>query len=195
MRLLVLDNYDSFTFNLVQYLGELGAEVEVARNDVASAEELLARGHAGVLISPGPGEPAAAGVSIPLVQACAAQRRPLLGVCLGHQAIGAAFGARIVRARRIMHGKVSEIAHDGRGLFKGIPSPFAATRYHSLVIDEGTLPDVLEVTARSADREIMGVRHRRLPIEGLQFHPESILTEVGHDLLRNFLALCAESRA
>ncbi len=195
MQLLVLDNYDSFTWNLVQYLGELGAEAEVVRNDVATPEQLLGRGAAGVVISPGPGDPGAAGISIALVQACAAQRRPLLGVCLGHQAIGAAFGARIVRARRIMHGKVSEIAHDARGLFKGVASPFSATRYHSLVIDEGTLPAELEISARSGDHEIMGVRHRELPIEGLQFHPESILTAVGKDLLRNFLVLCRESRA
>jgi anthranilate synthase component 2 len=195
MRLLVLDNYDSFTFNLVQYLGELGAETDVVRNDVAKASELVARGHAGIVISPGPGDPSSAGVSIPLVHACAASRRPLLGVCLGHQSIGAAFGARIVRARKIMHGKVSEISHDARGVFSGLPSPFTATRYHSLVIDESTLPAELEVAARTADREIMGVRHRSLPIEGVQFHPESILTTVGKELLRNFLARCAESRA
>jgi anthranilate synthase component 2 len=195
MRLLVLDNYDSFTFNLVQYLGELGAETDVVRNDVAKASELVARGHAGIVISPGPGDPSSAGVSIPLVHACAASRRPLLGVCLGHQSIGAAFGARIVRARKIRHGKVSEISHDARGVFSGLPSPFTATRYHSLVIDESTLPAELEVAARTADREIMGVRHRSLPIEGVQFHPESILTTVGKELLRNFLARCAESRA
>jgi anthranilate synthase/aminodeoxychorismate synthase-like glutamine amidotransferase len=195
MRLLVLDNYDSFTFNLVQYLGELGAETDVVRNDVAKAPELVARGHAGIVISPGPGDPSSAGESIPLVHACAEARRPLLGVCLGHQSIGAAFGARIVRARSIMHGKVSEITHDGRGVFAGLPSPFTATRYHSLVIDEHTLPPELEVSARTADREIMGVRHSELPIEGVQFHPESILTTVGKDLLRNFLSRCAESRA
>ncbi len=195
MRLLVLDNYDSFTWNLVQYLGELGADADVVRNDVAAPEALLARGAAGVVISPGPGDPKDAGISIPLVRACAAQRRPLLGVCLGHQSIGAAFGARIVRARKIMHGKVSEISHDARGLFRGVVSPFTATRYHSLVIDEGTLPPEFEVTARSSDREIMGVRHRALPIEGLQFHPESILTPVGKDLLRAFLGLCEERAA
>src|SRR5262245_63827247 len=165
MRLLVLDNYDSFTFNLVQYLGELGAEADVVRNDVATPEALLARGSAGVVISPGPGDPGSAGVSIPLVRACAALRRPLLGVCLGHQSIGAAFGARIVRARQIMHGKVSEISHDARGVFRGLASPFSATRYHSLVINEDSLPPELEVSARAADREIMGVRHRTLPIE------------------------------
>jgi anthranilate synthase/aminodeoxychorismate synthase-like glutamine amidotransferase len=195
MRLLVLDNYDSFTFNLVQYLGELGAEVEVFRNDAASPGELLARGPAGVVISPGPGEPADAGVSVALVGACAERGVPLLGVCLGHQAIGAALGARIVRARRIMHGKVSAVHHDGQGVFRGLESPFEATRYHSLVIDEASLPPELLVTARSEDGEIMGVRHLRLPIEGVQFHPESILTRAGKPLLRNFLERCEGRRA
>jgi anthranilate synthase/aminodeoxychorismate synthase-like glutamine amidotransferase len=195
MRLLVIDNYDSFTFNLVQYLGELGAEADVVRNDHATVEELLARRPAGVVISPGPGVPEGAGVSIAAARACAERALPLLGVCLGHQAIGAAFGGRIVRARAIMHGKVSFIEHDGRGLFKGIESPFEATRYHSLVIDEASCPEVLEITARTADGEIMGVRHRERPLEGVQFHPESILTAEGKRLLANFLGLCAERRA
>lgn len=194
MQLLVLDNYDSFTFNLVQYLGELGAETEVVRNDERSVDELLAPGLAGVVISPGPGEPAAAGVSIELVGACASRGVPLLGVCLGHQSIGVAFGGRIVRARSIMHGKVSKIEHDGLGVFAGIDSPLEATRYHSLVIERESCPAELRVTARTADGEIMGVRHRELPIEGVQFHPESILTRAGKPLLHNFLQIC-ERRA
>jgi anthranilate synthase component 2 len=195
MRLLMIDNYDSFTYNLVQYLGELGADVEVFRNDAAGVEELLGRGPDGVVISPGPGEPESAGVSVAMVRACAERGVPLLGVCLGHQAIGAAFGGRIVRARSIMHGKVSSIEHDGRGLFAGIESPFEATRYHSLVIDPAACPDVLEVAARTADREIMSVRHRERPIAGVQFHPESILTRVGKRLLANFLGGCGSARA
>jgi anthranilate synthase component 2 len=195
MRLLMIDNYDSFTFNLVQYLGELGAEADVVRNDQASIEDLLAREPAGVVISPGPGEPEGAGISIAAARACAERAIPLLGVCLGHQAIGAAFGGRIVRARAIMHGKVSFIEHDGRGVFEGIESPIEATRYHSLVIEEASCPDVLEITARTADGEIMGVRHRELPLEGVQFHPESILTAEGKRLLGNFLSRCAEKRA
>ena len=195
MRLLMLDNYDSFTYNLVQYLGELGADVEVRRNDVADVDSLLAGDPDGVVISPGPGEPGAAGVSVPLVRECARRAKPLLGVCLGHQAIGLAFGGRIVRARSIMHGKVSAIEHSGAGVFAGIASPFEATRYHSLVIDPASCPEVLEVTARTADGEIMGVRHREAPLEGVQFHPESILTVVGKQLLRNFLTRCRRSRA
>jgi anthranilate synthase component 2 len=195
MRLAMIDNYDSFTYNLVQYLGELGAEVEVFRNDAIGADELLARRPQGVVISPGPGEPAAAGVTVETVLACARERVPLLGVCLGHQAIGLAFGGRIVRARSIMHGKVSQIRHDGRGLFAGLPNPFEATRYHSLVIEGESCPAVLNVTARSDDGEIMGVRHRELPIEGVQFHPESILTQVGKPLLRRFLEGCARGAA
>jgi anthranilate synthase component 2 len=195
MRLLMIDNYDSFTFNLVQYLGELGAEADVVRNDQASIEDLLAREPAGVVISPGPGEPEGAGISIAAARACAERAIPLLGVCLGHQAIGAAFGGRIVRARAIMHGKVSFIEHDGRGVFEGIESPIEATRYHSLVIEEASCPDVLEITARTADGEIMGVRHRELPLEGVQFHPESILTAEGKRLLGNFLGGCGEKRA
>jgi anthranilate synthase component 2 len=191
----MIDNYDSFTFNLVQYLGELGASVDVVRNDAATIEELLRRDPAGVVISPGPGEPADAGISIDAVRACAERGLPLLGVCLGHQAIGAAFGARIVRARSIMHGKVSQVEHDGRGVFAGLASPIEATRYHSLVVEESSCPEVLEITARTADGEIMGLRHRELPIEGVQFHPESILTAEGKRLLANFLALCTRARA
>jgi anthranilate synthase component 2 len=195
MQLLMIDNYDSFTFNLVQYLGELGAKVDVVRNDQATIDDLLEQEPIGVVISPGPGEPTAAGISLDSVRACAARGLPLLGVCLGHQAIGAAFGGRIIRARSIMHGKVSSIEHDGRGIFRGAPQPFDATRYHSLVVEEASFPDELEITARTADREIMGLRHRTLPIEGLQFHPESILTSVGKHLLRNFLDLCESRRA
>jgi anthranilate synthase component 2 len=195
MQLLMIDNYDSFTFNLVQYLGELGAKVDVVRNDQATIDDLLAQEPIGVVISPGPGEPTAAGISLDSVRACAARGLPLLGVCLGHQAIGAAFGGRIIRARSIMHGKVSSIEHDERGIFTGAPQPFDATRYHSLVVEEASFPDELEITARTADREIMGLRHRTLPIEGLQFHPESILTSVGKHLLRNFLDLCESRRA
>ncbi len=195
MRLVMIDNYDSFTYNLVQYLGELGADVEVFRNDVADAKELLARGPAGLVISPGPGRPEDAGSSVETVRLCAEVEIPLLGVCLGHQAIGAAFGGRIVRARSIMHGKVSSIEHDGRGVFRGLESPFRATRYHSLVIEADSCPDVLEISARTADGEVMGVRHRELPIEGVQFHPESILTDVGKSLLRSFLEGCADGPA
>ena len=195
MRVLVIDNYDSFTYNLVQYLGELGAEVEVFRNDAAGCDELLDRAPAGVVISPGPGEPRDAGVSVALVHACAERGLPLLGVCLGHQVIGLAFGGRIVRARSIMHGKVSPISHDGRGVFAGLPSPFEATRYHSLVIEEASCPAVLEISARTPDGEIMAVRHRSRPIEGVQFHPESILTHEGKPLLRRFLDRCAGNAA
>jgi anthranilate synthase component 2 len=190
MRLLMIDNYDSFTFNLVQYLGELGAEVEVVRNDDCGVDELMARRPAGFVISPGPGEPAAAGVSVDLVKACAQHRAPLLGVCLGHQSIGLSFGGRIVRARSIMHGKISSIEHDGSGMFQGLDSPFEATRYHSLVIERDSCPDELAITARSADGEIMAVRHKELPIQGVQFHPESILTKVGKTLLSGFLDSC-----
>jgi anthranilate synthase component 2 len=195
MRLAMIDNYDSFTYNLVQYLGELGAQVEVFRNDAIGVEALLARRPQGVVISPGPGEPGAAGITVETVQACAQRSLPLLGVCLGHQAIGLAFGGRIVRARSVMHGKLSSIHHDGRGLFAGIENPFEATRYHSLVIDPESCPAVLEVTAHTADGEIMGVRHRQKPIEGVQFHPESILTRVGTPLLQRFLESCARGAA
>jgi len=189
--LLIIDNYDSFTYNLVQYLGELGARVRVLRNDAVTLEEIAEMHPAGIVISPGPGTPAQAGVSVPAIERFGGQI-PILGVCLGHQAIGAAFGARIVRARRIMHGKTSMIHHDGARLFKGLPNPFEATRYHSLVIDPGSVPQDLEISARTEDGEIMGVRHRRFKIEGVQFHPESILTVEGKRLLGNFLDLVGE---
>ncbi|HEU4428811.1 MAG TPA: aminodeoxychorismate/anthranilate synthase component II [Myxococcota bacterium] len=194
-RLLLVDNYDSFTYNLFQYLGELGARVEVIRNDVEPLELLLARRIDGLVISPGPGRPAAAGVSMAAVRAFGERGTPVLGVCLGHQAIGEAFGGRIVSAQRLMHGKTSQIYHEQRGVFGGLPSPLEATRYHSLVIERATCPPVLEVTARTEDGEIMGVRHRELPIEGVQFHPESILTREGKRLLANFLARCAPRAA
>ena len=177
--LLLIDNYDSFTYNLFQYLGELGARVEVVRNDAEPLERLLARAVDGLVISPGPGRPDAAGVSMAAVRAFGERGTPVLGVCLGHQAIGEEFGGRIVAAQRLMHGKTSEILHEGKGVFAGLPSPLEATRYHSLVIEPATCPAVLEVTARTEDGEIMGVRHRTLPIEGVQFHPESILTREG----------------
>jgi anthranilate synthase/aminodeoxychorismate synthase-like glutamine amidotransferase len=195
VRIAIVDNYDSFTYNLVQYLGELGAQVDVVRNDATDAESLVAGRPDGVVISPGPGDPDDAGISLDVVRVCARTRTPLLGVCLGHQSIGQAFGGRIVRARSLMHGKVSPISHDGRGVFRALPSPFDATRYHSLVIAEESLPPALEVSARTPDGEIMGVRHRELPIEGVQFHPESILTEQGKPLLRNFLEACAGGAA
>jgi anthranilate synthase component 2/para-aminobenzoate synthetase component 2 len=175
--LLMIDNYDSFTYNLVQYLMELGEEVRVARNDAVTLDEIAAMRPAGIVISPGPR----------LVERFAPEI-PILGVCLGHQAVGVAFGGAIASARRIMHGKTSTIAHDGRGVYRGLPNPFEATRYHSLVVREEGLPDCLEVTAHSDDGEIMGFRHREFPVEGIQFHPESILTAVGKDLLRNFLS-------
>jgi len=188
MKLLVIDNYDSFTYNLVQYLGELGARVDVVRNDVESVEALLARRPEGLVVSPGPGRPADAGISIEAVRRFGEAGIRVLGVCLGHQAIGEAFGGRIVRARTIMHGKVSQISHDGRGVFTGLSQPFEATRYHSLVIDGESVPEILEISARTEDGEIMGVRHRELPISGIQFHPESILTHEGKALLGNFLS-------
>ncbi len=187
----MIDNYDSFTYNLVQYLGELGARVRVFRNDAVTLAEIAQIRPAGIVISPGPGTPAQAGISVSAIERFAGQI-PILGVCLGHQAIGAAFGARIVRARRIMHGKTSMIHHDGAGLFRGLPNPFEATRYHSLVIDPGSVPQDLEISARTEDGEIMGVRHRRFEIEGVQFHPESILTVEGKRLLGNFLDLVGE---
>jgi anthranilate synthase component 2 len=187
--ILVLDNYDSFTWNLVHYLREIGAEVRVARNDALSAAEAVASGPRAVLISPGPGIPDDAGISLDLVAACAAARLPLLGVCLGHQAIAQHFGARIARAPSIMHGKVSAIDHDASGVFAGLPSPFAATRYHSLTVRPETIPDCLIVNARAGDGTVQGFRHRSLPIHGVQFHPESIASEHGHVLLANFLAL------
>ena len=186
-RLLMVDNYDSFTYNLVQYLAELGAELEVRRNDAVTLDDIEALGSDGIVISPGPCTPREAGISVPLIQRFMG-RIPFLGVCLGHQAIGAALGAAIVRAPRIMHGKTSPIHHDGRSLFAGLPDPFEATRYHSLVIDPATLPHELERSAWTAEDEIMGVRHRTHFLEGVQFHPESILTLEGKHLLANFLA-------
>ncbi len=189
--ILMIDNYDSFTYNLVQYLGELGAEVRVERNDALTLADIEALAPERIVISPGPCTPNEAGISVPLIQAFAG-RIPLLGVCLGHQSIGQAFGGRIVRAREVMHGKTSLIHHGGQGVFHGLPSPFEATRYHSLVIERASLPACLEITAWTATAdgevdEIMGVRHRELAVEGVQFHPESILTRHGHDLLRNFV--------
>jgi anthranilate synthase component 2 len=189
--LLMIDNYDSFTYNLVQYLGELGADVRVYRNDKIALQEIEDLQPEKIVISPGPCTPNEAGVSVETIRRFAG-RIPILGVCLGHQSIGQAFGGRIVHAREIMHGKTSWIHHSGAGVFEGLPNPFEATRYHSLVIETATVPDCLEVTAWTADAsgamdEIMGVRHRQFAVEGVQFHPESILTGCGHDLLRNFL--------
>jgi anthranilate synthase component 2 len=189
--LLMIDNYDSFTYNLVQYLGELGVEVRVVRNDELTVGEVADLVPERIVISPGPCTPSEAGISVPLIQALGG-KVPILGVCLGHQSIGQAFGGHVVKARRVMHGKTSPVYHRGQGVFTGLPSPFEATRYHSLVIQSETLPDCMEVTAWTQDidgnpDEIMGVRHRSLPIQGVQFHPESILTRHGHDLLRNFI--------
>jgi anthranilate synthase/aminodeoxychorismate synthase-like glutamine amidotransferase len=189
MRVVVIDNYDSFVYNLVQYLGELGAEPVVHRHDALDLAGLEALEPDAVLISPGPGRPEDAGVSNEAIRAFGERGVPVLGVCLGHQCIGQVFGGRVERAPRVMHGKTSQITHDGRGVFAGIASPFTATRYHSLVVARDSVPDALEVTAESEDGLVMGLRHRDFPIEGVQFHPESILTESGHDLLRNFLAV------
>jgi anthranilate synthase component 2 len=178
--ILVLDNYDSFTFNLVRYLRELGRTVRVDRNDALSAAEALASGAEAFLISPGPGRPEQAGISLDLVAACVEARRPLLGICLGHQAIAAHFGGRVERAARVMHGKASPVRHDGTGLFAGLPSPFEAARYHSLVVSAANLPDALAVNATAADATVQGLRHRALPIHGVQFHPESVASEHGH---------------
>ena len=185
--ILLLDNYDSFTYNLYQYLCELGAEVVVRRNDKVTLDEVEALAPEQIVVSPGPCTPGEAGISVALIRRFAG-RAPVLGVCLGHQAIGAAFGGAIVRAPTLMHGKLSAIAHDGRGVFAGLRQGFMATRYHSLVVERDTLPACLEVTAESADGVVMGIRHREYAVEGVQFHPEAILTEHGHDLLRNFLA-------
>ncbi|WP_413875326.1 anthranilate synthase component II [Albidovulum sp.] len=185
--LLLIDNYDSFTYNLVHYLGELGAEVVVHRNDALNVQEAMALKPAAIVLSPGPCDPAQAGICLALTAAAAETKTPLLGVCLGHQAIGEAFGGRVVRAREIVHGKMGTIHHSGKGVFSGLPSPFQATRYHSLVVDGDSLPDCLEITAWTEDGTIMGLRHRQLPIEGVQFHPESIASEHGHQLLKNFL--------
>ena len=186
-RVLVVDNYDSFVYNLVQYLGELGADPIVRRHDAVTLDEAAKLAPDAVLVSPGPGRPEDAGVSVEMIR-WAAGRIPVLGVCLGHQCIGAAWGARVERAPRVMHGKTSHIHHDGTGLFSGLSSPLEATRYHSLIVEESSLPDELEVVATSDDGLVMGLRHRDLDVEGVQFHPESILTEDGHALLSNFLA-------
>ncbi|QEH81930.1 aminodeoxychorismate/anthranilate synthase component II [Sphingomonas sp. C8-2] len=185
--ILVIDNYDSFTWNLVHYLMELGAEVEVVRNDAIGVGQAMSSGAEAFLISPGPCTPNEAGISLELVGACAAAKRPLLGVCLGHQSIGQYFGGRVIRAPELMHGKTSPILHDGTGLFEGLPSPFTATRYHSLVVPEEDMPAELVINARTPDGQVMGVRHASLPIHGVQFHPESIATEHGHAMLANFM--------
>ncbi len=190
--LLLIDNYDSFTWNLYHYLAALGTEVRVVRNDAITPEEALALGPEAILLSPGPCDPDRAGICLPLIAAAAEIRLPLLGVCLGHQAIGQAFGGRVVRAREIMHGKLDQVSHDGTGVFAGLPSPFTATRYHSLAVDRASLPETLRVTAEVADGTIMGLAHRDLPIHGVQFHPESIASEHGHELLRNFLDLARQ---
>ncbi len=185
--ILVIDNYDSFTYNLVQYLGELGAEVVVKRNDAVSVDDIRGIAPEGVLISPGPGRPEEAGVSLDVI-AKLGMEVPIFGVCLGHQSIGQHFGASVVRAERLMHGRTSEILHEGRGVFQSLPSPLTATRYHSLIVKRDTIPDELEVTAWTDRGEVMGLRHTTLPIEGVQFHPESFLTEHGHELIRNWLS-------
>jgi anthranilate synthase component 2 len=187
--LLVIDNYDSFTYNLVQLLGELGAEPVVRRNDQVTVAEIASGGYSGLVISPGPGEPSGAGISLAAIRALGHQM-PILGVCLGHQAIGEAFGGRIVRAPRPIHGKASRVTHDGRGIFVDVPAEIEVARYHSLVIEPQSCPAELEVTASTADGIIMGVRHRHLPIEGVQFHPESVLTSSGIQILANFVRLC-----
>jgi para-aminobenzoate synthetase component 2 len=195
MRILVVDNYDSFVYNLVQYLGQLGTTVTVLRNDDPAVldVESVAKEYDGVLLSPGPGTPDRAGVTMDLVGACAAARTPLLGVCLGHQAIGAAFGGTVERAPELLHGKTSIVHHSGGGVLAGLPDPFRATRYHSLTVREDTIPDELEVTARTDSGIVMAMRHRELPIHGVQFHPESVMTEGGHRMLANWLAVCGES--
>lgn len=185
--ILLIDNYDSFAYNLVHFMGELGAEVVVRRNDALTTAEALALRPEAIVLSPGPCDPDKAGICLELIRASAG-KVPLLGVCLGHQAIGQAFGGRVVRAPVPMHGKLSDIHHNGQGVFRGLPNPFRATRYHSLIVERATLPDVLEVTAETGDGLIMGLRHRRFAIEGVQFHPESIASSNGHDLLRNFIA-------
>ncbi|WP_208354548.1 anthranilate synthase component II [Pseudaestuariivita rosea] len=185
--LLLIDNYDSFTYNLVHYLGELGTEVVVHRNDALNVQEAIALKPSAILLSPGPGYPAQAGICMALIEAAAEVKTPLMGVCLGHQAIGQAFGGKVVQHPEIAHGKMGLMQHKGQGVFAGLPSPFAATRYHSLVVDRDSLPDVLQITAELEDGTIMGLQHRDLPIHGVQFHPESIASEHGHALLQNFL--------
>ena len=192
-KILVVDNYDSFVFNLVQYLGQLGAETTVVRNDEISVEAAL--DYDGVLISPGPGTPEAAGVSIEMIKFCAAKKIPLFGVCLGHQAIGVAFGATVSRAPELMHGKTSEIIHNCEGIYANLPSPFTATRYHSLAIERATVSEELQVTGETEGGIVMSVRHKSLPIQGVQFHPESVLTEHGHAMLANWLTECGDENA
>ena len=194
MRVLVVDNYDSFVYNLVQYLGQLGVECDVRRNDQVELAEVGRLGVAGVLLSPGPGTPERAGICLPLIRRYAGEL-PIFGVCLGHQAFGAAFGATVNRAPELLHGKTSQVAHSGVGVLAGLPDPFTATRYHSLAVVESTLPDEIEVTGRTASGVIMAMRHRTLPIEGVQFHPESVLTQGGHLMLANWLAVCGHPQA
>ncbi len=186
--ILLLDNYDSFTYNLAQYLGELGCELEVRRNDRITLEEIARRKPERIVVSPGPCTPGEAGISVEMIRRFAG-KIPILGVCLGHQAIGEAFGGKVIRAKKILHGKTSEISHDGKTIFRGLPKPFTATRYHSLIVERKSLPRVLEISAETADGTIMGLRHRKLRVEGVQFHPESVLTGQGMEILRNFLSL------
>lgn len=192
-RILVVDNYDSFVFNLVQYLQQLGAECTVVRND--EIQPSAAADYDGVLISPGPGTPERAGISVELVKYCAAQKIPLFGVCLGHQAIGVAFGATVSQAPELLHGKTSQVIHNGAGVLENLPSPFRATRYHSLAVEAPTLPAEIEVTGKTESGVVMSMRHRTLPIEGMQFHPESVLTEHGHQMLANWLVMCGDAKA
>jgi para-aminobenzoate synthetase component 2 len=192
-RILVVDNYDSFVFNLVQYLGQLGANCTVKRNDEVDVEE--ASEYDGVLISPGPGTPEEAGVSIEMIKYCAEKKIPLFGVCLGHQAIGVAFGAKVSRAPELLHGKTSQVIHQGKGVLTNLPSPFIATRYHSLAVEQDSVTDVLEITGATESGVIMSMRHKSLPIEGVQFHPESVLTEHGHQMLANWLTECGDKEA
>jgi anthranilate synthase/aminodeoxychorismate synthase-like glutamine amidotransferase len=186
--LLVIDNYDSFTYNLVQYLGELGQQVRVVRNNEVSVDDVEHMCPEAIVISPGPCTPNEAGISLEVISRLAG-KIPILGVCLGHQSIGQAFGGKVIRAKEVVHGKTSRVFHDDKGLFAGLPNPFEATRYHSLIVERSSLPDCLEITAKTWDEEIMGLRHKTMPVEGVQFHPESFLTKVGKDLLRNFLRL------
>jgi para-aminobenzoate synthetase component 2 len=192
-RILVVDNYDSFVFNLVQYLGQLGADCTVKRNDEVQASD--AQGFDGVLISPGPGTPEEAGVSIAMIDYCAKNSIPLFGVCLGLQAIGVAFGATVSRAPELLHGKTSQVVHEGKGVFKDLPSPFTATRYHSLAVEKNTVPQELEITGSTDSGIVMSLRHKMLPIEGVQFHPESVLTQHGHQMLANWLVECGDAEA
>lgn len=185
--LLLIDNYDSFTYNLVHYLGELGAEVKVVRNDALSVDDAMALNPAGIMLSPGPCDPDQAGICLDMVKRAEQTRTPLMGVCLGHQSIGQAFGGKVVRCHEIVHGKMGQMKHAGEGLFAGLPNPFEATRYHSLVVERASLPDCLKVTAELDDGTIMGLQHRELPIHGVQFHPESIRSQHGHAMLQNFL--------